>query len=161
MEQLYLKYFGELAHEWVIFIIAMLPLAEIRVAIPLGVSLGLSPFYSAIISIAGSMIPVPFILLLFRPMIKVFNTTKIGSKFANWLTNKAKESSKKVRRYKRLGLFIFVAIPLPTTGVWTGSVAAAFLDMRIRDVLILIFLGNCVAALIMSALSHTAFSLMP
>lgn len=160
MEDIFLKYFSDLSHELIVFIVSMLPLAELRLAIPLGVSFGFTPMYSALIAIVGSMIPVPFILLLIRPAMRIFNRTKIGSKFSNWLTEKALRGRKKVLRYKRLGLFIFVAIPLPTTGVWTGSLVASFLDIRIKDAVILIFLGNCVAATIMMALSHTAFAIL-
>ncbi len=153
-----IQYLDQISHEAVVFVIAMLPLAELRLAIPVGVSLGLPAWYATVIAIAGSMVPVPFLLLLFRPVIKLFHKTKIGSRFATWLTDRAESGRKKVIKYKRLGLFVFVAIPLPTTGVWTGSAAAALMDMRLRDVFVLIFLGNCVAATIMMLLSHTAFN---
>lgn len=147
-----------LTQELMVFFVAMLPLAELKVAIPFGASLGMNIYHVAFLSILGSMVPVPFILLLMRPLIAWFRKTSIGNKIANAITKRVAKKSKTVKKYRILGLFIFVAIPLPTTGVWTGSAIAALLNMRIRNALIAIFLGNCCAATIMMLLSHSAIT---
>lgn len=148
------QYLTILSKEMIVLIISMMPIAELKIAIPLGISLGLNPLHACIISILGSMVPVPFILLFLRPLIRNFYKTNLGSKIAKWITVRTMNKSKKIKKYRLLGLFIFVAIPLPTTGVWTGSAAAALLNMRIRDALIAIFLGNCCAATIMVFVSN-------
>lgn len=156
MQDVFIALIELISREMTVFLIAMLPLAELKVAIPFGVSMGMNVYHAAFLSILGSMVPVPFILLLLRPIIAWFRKTSIGNGLADKITNRLMGKSKKVKKYRVLGLFIFVAIPLPTTGVWTGSGIAALLNMRIRDALISIFLGNCCAAAIMMFLSHTA-----
>ncbi|MCG8484423.1 MAG: small multi-drug export protein [Clostridia bacterium] len=158
MQDIFTNYFNFLTRELAVFIIAMLPLAELKVAIPFGVSMGMNTYHATILGILGSMVPVPFILLLLRPVIAWFRKTRIGNKIADAITRRVMHKSKKVKKYRILGLFIFVAIPLPTTGVWTGSAIAALFNMRIRNALIAIFLGNCCAATIMMVLSHSAIS---
>jgi len=130
----------------------------LKVAIPYGVSMGMSPYHAAAIGIVGSMIPVPCILFLLRPVIAWFRKTAVGTIIADKITKRVMGKSSTIKKYRIFGLFIFVAIPLPTTGVWTGSAVAALLNMRIRNALISIFLGNCCAAAIMMLLSHTAMS---
>lgn len=144
------------SREMAVFMIAMLPLAELKLAIPYGVSMGMSPLHAAALGIVGSMVPVPFILLLLRPVIAWFRKTAFGTILAEKIINRVMGKSIRVKKYRIFGLFIFVAIPLPTTGVWTGSAIAALLNMRIRNALISIFFGNCCAALIMMLISHTA-----
>lgn len=144
--------------ELAVFLIAMLPLAELKVAIPYGMSMGMAPLHAALLGILGSMVPVPFILLMLRPVMAWLKRTALGNKTANHFTKRVMNKSKRIKKYRVLGLFLFVAIPLPTTGVWTGSAAAAFLNMRIKNALISIFLGNCCAAIIMMFLSHTALT---
>lgn len=158
MQDIITNYFSFLTLELSVFFLAMLPLAELKVAIPFGVSMGMNIYHAAFLGIMGSMVPVPFILLLLRPIIAWFRKTKAGSKIADAITRRVMNKSKKVKKYRVLGLFIFVAIPLPTTGVWTGSAIAALFNMRIKDALIAIFLGNCCAATIMTVLSHSAIS---
>lgn len=158
MQEIIKSLFEILSKELSVFLIAMLPLAELKLAIPYGVSMGMNPYHAALLGILGSMVPVPFILLLLRPVIAGFRKTKYGNKFADVFTNRVMGKSSRVKKYRVLGLFLFVAIPLPTTGVWTGSAIAALLNMRIKNALISIFLGNCCAAFIMMFVSHTALT---
>ena len=148
-----------LSKEAAVFFVAMLPLAEVKVAIPMGIARGMNIYHALLLGILGSMVPVPFILLLLRPIISRFRKSKTGNKIADWITHRVNKKSGKVRRYRLIGLFIFVAIPLPSTGVWTGSAIAAILDIRIKNAFITILLGNTVAAIIMTLLSHTALNL--
>lgn len=156
MQDVFVNIINFVSREMAVFLVAMLPLAELKVAIPLGVAMGMHPLHATALGILGSAVPVPFILLLLRPVIAWFRKTKIGNKIADKIMLRTIQKSEKVKKYRTLGLFIFVAIPLPTTGVWTGSAIAALLDMRIRNALISIILGNCCAAAIMLLLTHAA-----
>ncbi len=151
---------GIISDELIVLFTAMLPLLELKGAIPLGVSLGMSPLHATILGIIGSTFPVPFILLLLRPILRLFYKTKIGTKIADWITAHILKKDSKVKKYRTWGLFLFVAIPLPTTGVWTGSGLAVLLDMKISHSMIAVFFGNCVAALIMMVLSGALWGII-
>ena len=149
-----------LSIEFTVMLVAALPIIELRGAIPVGISLGLSPIHSTIISFIGSMIPVPFILFTIRPIFKYLKTTKLFKKLVKKLTDKSMSGSGRIQRYGYWGLFLFVAIPLPGTGVWSGSLAAALLDMRLKWVLPTIFIGNLVAGVIIMILSRGFVSVL-
>lgn len=142
--------------EITIFLISMIPVIECRGAIPAGVLLlgSDSIFKVLVLSILGNMVPVPFILLFIRPIIRYLKKTKLFYKLADWIERKAEKNKAKVARYEAFGLFTFVAIPLPGTGAWTGSLVAAMLDMRIKSALPAVFFGVVVAAFIMTIISY-------
>lgn len=140
--------------EVVVMFTAALPIIELRGAIPIGISLGLSPLHSAIISLLGSIIPVPFIIFTIRPIFNYMKKTKLFRGLVVKLTNKSMGKSRNIKKYGAWGLFIFVAIPLPGTGVWSGSLIAALLNMRFRWAFPAIFLGNLIAGIIIMLLSH-------
>jgi len=119
-----------LSIELTVMLTAALPIIELRGAIPVGMSLGMSPAHATIISFIGSMIPVPFILFTIRPIFNYLKKTKLFKKLVHKLTDKSLNKSGNIQKYGAWGLLIFVAIPLPGTGVWSGSLAAALLDMR-------------------------------
>lgn len=119
----------------------MLPVIELRGAIPVGLSLGIPMWLCYIISVAGNMLPVPFILLFIREILKLMKKVKHLDKIALWIEEKAHKKSERVLKYASLGLFVLVAIPLPGTGAWTGALVAAFLDMRMKYALPSIFAG--------------------
>ena len=146
--------------EFTVMLTAALPIIELRGAIPVGISLGLSPIHSTLISLVGSMIPVPFILFSIRPIFNYLKTTKIFKKFVHKLTDKSMSKSGKIQKYGAWGLLVFVAIPLPGTGVWSGSLAAALLDMRFKWAFPAILVGNIIAAVIIMGLSNEAFKLI-
>ena len=129
----------------------MLPVLEVKAAIPVGLAMGLPLWETFFIALLGSCIPVPFILLLLRPFFHWCKGRPFFHRLAEKLEGRFQKKSGGVRRYSLLGLFLFVAIPLPTTGVWTGSGIAAMLDLRIRHALPVIVAGNAVAALLMLA----------
>jgi len=135
---------------------AAVPMVEVRGAIPVGVAMGLSPMNALGMALLGSMIPVPFILFLIRPIFQMLLKSDHFKDFIHRLTHKTLDKSDKVKKYGFWGLLIFVAIPLPGTGVWSGSLAAALLDMRFKIAFPAIFLGNIIAGLIMTALSYGA-----
>ena len=130
---------------------SMLPVLEVKAAIPVGLAMGLPLWETFFIALLGSCIPVPFILLLLRPFFHGCKGRPFFHRLAEKLEGRFQKKSGGVRRYSLLGLFLFVAIPLPTTGVWTGSGIAAMLDLRIRHALPVIVAGNAVAALLMLA----------
>jgi len=148
-----------LSIEFTVLLTAALPIIELRGAIPVGISLGLSPIHATLISLIGSMIPVPFILFSIRPIFNYLKTTKIFKKLVHKLTDKSMSKSGKIQRYGAWGLLVFVAIPLPGTGVWSGSLAAALLDMRFKWAFPAILVGNIIAAGIIMGLSNEAFKL--
>ena len=143
-----------LSIELTVLLTAALPIIELRGAIPVGISLGLSPLHAAILSFIGSMIPVPFILFTIRPIFNWMKKTKTFRKLVYRLTDKSLNKSGQIQRYGAWGLLVFVAIPLPGTGVWSGSLAAALLNMRFKWAFPAIFVGNLIAGILIMLLSH-------
>lgn len=143
-----------LRHYLYVFFLSMLPLVELRGSILMGAGLDLPWVGNFIVSVIGNMLPIPFILLFIRKILAWMHTTKHFHKIAEWLENKAHSKSDQVLRYASLGLMLFVAIPLPGTGAWTGALIAALLDMRMKYALPSIFLGVVIAAFIMSGASY-------
>ena len=127
---------------------AMVPVLELRGAIPVGVAAGLSPAAACLVSILGNMVPVPFILLLIRRIFDWLRGTRLFGPRIDWLERRA------VRKYRLPGLIILVAIPLPGTGAWTGALVAALLDIRMRHALPAIFLGVVIAGAIVTTLTY-------
>lgn len=136
-----------------VFLISMLPIVELRGAIPVAFALGLDLVPSYIVSIVGNLLPVPFILLLITRVCNLLKKTKLLRWFPEWLEEKVSKNEEKVTKYKNLGLFLFVAIPLPGTGAWTGALVASFIGYKFKDAFISILLGVLTAGIIMSALS--------
>lgn len=137
-----------------VFFCSMVPLIELRGAIPIGAALEMPWVPNLIISVLGNMLPIPFILLFIRRILAWMKTTKHFHKIAEWLENKAAKNTAKVMKYASFGLTIFVGIPLPGTGAWTGALVAALLDMRMKYSLPSIFAGVVIAAFIMSGISY-------
>ncbi|MBO5743487.1 MAG: small multi-drug export protein [Clostridia bacterium] len=132
----------------------MMPVVELRGAIPFGVSLGLDWREVYLTSVIGNMLPVPFIILFFRPLIEYFEKTKLFGKIASKLKKRTKSKMEGLNKYKMFGLFLFVAIPLPGTGAWTGAAIAALLKMRIKHSFFPILLGVVVAGILMMGISY-------
>ena len=149
-----------LPRELAVLFIAALPVIELRGAIPIGISLGLSPFYATIISLIGSMIPAPFILFTIKPIFNRLKKTRLFKKLVDKLTDRSlKYNVEKIQKYGVWGLVLVVAIPLPGTGVWSGSLAAALLNMKFKQALLAIFMGNIIAAILIMILSYGVGSL--
>lgn len=136
------------------FFTSMVPVVELRGAIPLGVSLGLSHFDAMIISVIGNMLPVPFIILFIRQIFAWIRKyiPKLG-KYIDKIEKRADVKSEKVRSLQAFGLFLFVAIPLPGTGAWTGALIAALLDIRLKNAMPAICLGVAAAGLLITGLT--------
>jgi len=149
-----------LSIELAVMLTAALPIIELRGAIPVGISLGLSPIHAALLAFIGSMIPVPFILFSVRPIFNHLKKTKTFKKLIHKLTDRSMNGSGKIQKYGAWGLLIFVAIPLPGTGVWSGSLAASLLDMRFKWAFPAIFVGNFIAGILIMILSHGVVSMI-
>ena len=143
-----------------VFLISMLPIIELRGAIPVAFALGLPMMPSFWVSVIGNLLPVPFILLLITPLCRILKKTRLFSWLPRFLERKVEKNREKITKYAIFGLFLFVAVPLPGTGAWTGALVASFLDFKFRDALISIACGVLVAGIIMSAFSYGLLGLI-
>lgn len=136
-------------------LISMVPVLELRGAIPIGVAHGLDYRIAIAVSILGNLVPVPFIVRFIR---KIFAWLRTKSErlngFVTRMEQRALKKSDTVRRARFWGLFLFVAIPLPGTGAWTGALIAAVLNMRLKRAVPVIFLGVIIAGCIITLLTH-------
>jgi len=150
-----------LPDQLIVVVIAMMPVIELRGAIPVGISLGMTPVEATVLSFFGSLIPVPFILLLIKKIFKVMEKTKFFGKIVKKLSEKTmSRNGQKIQKYGVLGLIIVVAIPLPGTGVWSGSLAASLLNLPIKWAFPAIVAGNAIAGIAVMLISHGLFSFM-
>lgn len=140
--------------ELVAFLASMLPILECRGGMIIAKAFELNFFLAFAICYIGNMIPVPFILLLIRKIFEFMKKHNILVGFIEKLEGKTAKNKEKVMRYKQWGLLLFVAIPLPGTGAWTGSLFAALLDIEFKKALPLIALGVFIAGLLMSVLTY-------
>lgn len=136
-----------------VLLIAALPIIELKGAIPIGLAKGLSLPVAFWISYIGSSLPCIPILLILRPLLRYLSHTPAMLPVANWLEHKLMKHRQQIDKYGIFGLFVFVAIPLPGTGVWTGSGLSAILKMKFWPSVIAVFAGNLVAGFIIAALS--------
>ena len=142
------------------FFISMVPVLELRGAIPIGVAGGLPPLAAMCIAILGNLAPVPFLLVFTR---RVFNWLKTKGRIrllVERLERRAAKKSRLVLNYAWLGLCILVAIPLPGTGAWTGALVAALMNMRLKRAMPAIALGVVIAGLIVTCLTYGAAHLL-
>lgn len=138
--------------------IAMLPIFELRGSIPVAIGMLELPWWeSYIYSVIGNMIPVPFILLLSDPVVRFFSRFKYSKKFFDYVLEKTrKRTGRKIKRYESLALVLFVAIPLPVTGAWTGAIAAWLFDIEFKKAMACVFCGVLIAGAVVTALYHSA-----
>ena len=136
-------------------LVSMVPVVELRGGIPFGVGVGLPVWAAFLAAVIGNLIPVPFIIVYIR---RIFQWMRRRiprlNRMVDALERKAHLKGQKVTRYKYLGLMLFVAIPLPGTGAWTGSLAAAFLDMPLRKAIPSVVAGVLVAGAAISVLTY-------
>ncbi len=158
MQQL-LDWFQGLFHEGVggeliAFLASLLPVIECRGGMIIAKGFGIPFLRAFLLCYLGNMIPVPFILLFIRKIFEFMKKHNILTKFIEFLEGKTARNQEKVMRYKQWGLLLFVAIPLPGTGAWTGSLFAALLDVDFKKALPIIAIGVFIADLIMSVLTY-------
>ena len=158
IKQFFLEKVGK---ELCVFFCSMIPIIELRGAIPMGAAfnatLGGMPFWlTYILSVVGNMLPVPFILLFIKKMIKWMSGSRVKffNKIANFLLNKVEKKRDKIEKYSFWGVCLFVAVPLPVTGAWTGSLVAAMIDMKFWKALLSCLIGVMIAGVVMTLISY-------
>jgi len=136
---------------WVI-LLAMMPISELRGAIPLAIGkYGLNPYFTIPVILFFNFLPVPFILLFLQPVEKWLRKWKFWDKLLNKIfEHTRKRTRKSIEKWESFALILFVAIPLPVTGAWTGSLAAYLFGLEFKKSLICIFTGICIAAFIVT-----------
>lgn len=141
-----------------VFLISMLPIVELRGAIPVGYAAGLELVPNYLLSIVGNLLPVPFILLFIPKLINAMAASKIKLfvKIAEFLIKKVQKNTEKITKYAVWGLFLFVAVPLPGTGAWTGALVAAMINMGFKKSMISVACGVLAAGVLVSAICYGA-----
>ncbi len=140
--------------EVVVLLIAALPVFELRGALPVAINLFHLPWYYAfLLAFVGNLLPVPLILLLLDTVTKLLSKIGFLNRMLNWLFERTRRRGRIVERYKRIGLTLFVAIPLPVTGAWTGSLVAVLFGLRFRHAFLSILIGVFIAGIIVTCLS--------
>lgn len=146
---------GSVGKEAIVFIISMIPILELRGALLVaGPLLGVPVAKAIPLCIIGNIIPVPFILLLITPIFKWMKGTKLFKPMVEKLESKAMSKSDKIEKYEFWGLVLFVGIPLPGTGAWTGSLIAALLGVKFKKAFPAVILGIFMATIIMWFISY-------
>ena len=137
------------------FVLSMMPIGELRFGLPYGIALGLNYPLALVAALLGNMIPVPFIIVYIkRVFVWMRKNMPVFNSFITKLENKANFKGETVQKYGPVGLLLFVAIPLPGTGAWTGALIAALLDMKTETAVPYIMLGVCIAAFIMTLVTY-------
>ena len=142
--------------ELIVFIISILPILELRGGLIAASLLNVSPLTGYIVSIIGNTLPVPFILLFINKILDWMGKSKIKwmNKLSKWLDKKSRKHKDSIEKYGYLGLTLFVGVPLPGTGAWTGCLAASVLNMDKKKSFISIMLGIIMASIIMMLISY-------
>ena len=129
------------------FLVSMIPVIELRGAIPSAIAMGIETWLACVLSIIGNMLPIPFILLFIRKIFEWMKRFEKLGKIATKLEERAEKKGGGVRKSELIGLCLFVAIPLPGTGAWTGALIAALMKMRLSRALPTIFAGVVIAGI--------------
>ncbi|MBQ6675417.1 MAG: small multi-drug export protein [Ruminococcus sp.] len=143
-----------LPKELIVFIISMVPILELRGGIVAASLLGVSITKAIPICIIGNIIPIPFIMMFIRPIFDFLKKTKLLKGLVEKIEKKSLEKSDKIKKYEFWGLLLFVGIPLPGTGAWTGSLIAVLLEIKPKKAVLPIFLGLILATIIMCIVSY-------
>ena len=143
-----------LVKELLVILISALPIAELRVSIPIAITqLDFSWYYAYFLAIIGNMLPVPFILLFFEGAARLMSCVPLFRKWLDWLFERTRQRGGVIQKYKRIGLILFVAIPLPVTGAWTGALAAVLFGIGFKQAFFSILLGVLIAGVIVTCLT--------
>ena len=147
-----LKYGKEL----IVFIISLFPILELRGGLIAASLLGVEPLNAYIVSIIGNLLPIPFILMFLSKILDWMENSKVKffKKVSIWLRKKADKNKDKIEKYGYIGLILFVGIPLPGTGAWTGSLVATVLNLDKKKAFLCTLVGVIIASIIMMILSY-------
>ena len=130
------------------------PISELRGAIPWAILKHHFPWYYAfLVAVIGNLLPVPFILLFLNTFSRLLSKIGICEKMLHWLFKRTRQRGKIINRYQRIGLALFVAIPLPVTGAWTGSLAAVLFGLKFKHAFLSIFFGILIAGTIVTGVT--------
>lgn len=151
---IFINIFNGINKELIIFIISLFPILELRGGMLAATILNINFKKAFIICILGNILPIPIVLLFLETIFNLLGKWKITKKIIDWLKKKALSKRKQIDKYGYLGLILFVGIPLPGTGAWTGSLLAILLGLDKKKSFICILLGILLAAIIMSIVSY-------
>ncbi len=158
MESVFYFLEEHLSGELAVFLTAWLPFIELRGAIPLGIKLGIDPIQVFILAVIGNIIPIIPILLLLNPVREfLIRNSQIMKRFFDWLYNRTIRKSDQVDKYGALGLILFTAVPLPTTGAWTASFAAIIFKIKFKYAFPAIVAGVLLAGVVVTLMSLAIF----
>ncbi len=148
--------------EWCVFFCSMIPIIELRGAIPMGFAFDMPFWLTYLLSVIGNMLPIPIILLFIKAVLGWMGKSKIKffHKLAHWLNRKVEKNREKIAKYSFWGVCLFVAVPLPVTGAWTGSLVAAMIDMKFWKAFLSCLLGVMIAGVIMTVFSYGLLGLI-
>jgi uncharacterized membrane protein len=138
----------DIPREWTTIIIATLPVAELRGSIPVALAMGLPPAKAFILSILGNSVIIAPVLFLLEPVSSALRRFPVWRKFFDWLFERTRAKGDIIQRYEAIGLMLFVAVPLPMTGAWSGCVAASLFKIKFRYAFPAIFLGVIEAGMV-------------
>ncbi len=150
MEQI----FDVISKEMLVFLISMVPVVELRGAIPFAIAFDIPWYFAYPLCVVGNMLPVPFIIAYLKPLFNFIRRSRYFVKIVEWLERRTMKKAETVLKYSSIALFAFVAVPLPGTGAWTGAMIAAVLGMRMKYALPAIFSGVVTAGFIVTFLSY-------
>lgn len=142
-----------ISHELIVVIVSALPVVELRGALPIAINLLHMPWHKALcLAIIGNLLPVPILLLFLDSLAKIVSRVEVGRRLVNWVFEHTRRRGRSIEKYEKIGLTLFVAIPLPVTGAWTGSIAAFLLGLRFRYAFLSILTGIIIAGAIVTSL---------
>ncbi len=158
----FLSYFLSLgfSKELAVLIISALPIVELRLALPVAIiGLEMPWYYALALAIIGNLFPVPFILLFFDTASRLISKIGLFNRMLSWLFERTRRRGRAVERYERIGLALFVAVPLPITGAWTGSLAAVLFGLKFKYAFVSIFIGIFIAGIIVTCATLLGWSI--
>ncbi|MBI4846128.1 MAG: small multi-drug export protein [Candidatus Omnitrophica bacterium] len=153
MNEAIMNFFKDLPPEWLVVLLSALPISEVRGSIPVGIMMHMHPLKVFLLSIFGNILPILPLLYLLEPVSEKMRKFSLLKKFFDWLFEHAKKKSEVIEKYELLGLMIFIAIPLPMTGAWTGCVAASLLKLDKKLSFLAAVAGVMIAAVIVMILT--------
>ncbi len=139
-----------------VLVVAALPIVELRGAIPLGVALGLEPLEALALALVGNLAPIPVLYFVLLPLVRYLKRSRLFRGFVEKYVASSEKRSERIRRVGLPGLILFVAVPLPGTGAWSGCLIALLLGYSLGRTMLALALGTLGAGLVVTALSHLA-----
>jgi len=152
--EFFIDLFGGISKDIIIFVISLMPILELRGGLLAATLLNIEYIRALTICVVGNILPIPIVLLFLRFVLDVMAKWNVTKKIVTWLEKKVKEKREQIDKYGYWGLILFVGIPLPGTGAWTGALLAVMLRLNRKKAFVCILLGVLMAAVIMSILSY-------